>query len=111
MRETFSHVNFLQELQQKSNDWYNYLHMDMETYHQLLLLSTLEIKKQDAAMRITISPHERLSATLRFIATGRSYNNFETTFELYPLPEICEAIYKKGKCKSEYLQKLACLTF
>ncbi|KAG5863759.1 hypothetical protein JTB14_030616 [Gonioctena quinquepunctata] len=57
-------------------------------------------------MRNAISVHERLSATLRFLATGRSYKDLEfTTFMSKQslseiIPETCVAIYKvlKNKC-------------
>ncbi|CAH1961295.1 unnamed protein product [Acanthoscelides obtectus] len=51
-------------------------------------------------MRKAISPHERLTATLRFLATGRSYEDLKLTTIISPqalgviIPETCEAIYK-----------------
>jgi hypothetical protein len=44
--------------------------MDEETYLKLLSLVTPLIRKQDTIMREAITPHERLTATLRFLAAG-----------------------------------------
>ncbi|VEN44318.1 unnamed protein product [Callosobruchus maculatus] len=35
-------------------------------------------------MRQSISPHERLTATLRFLATGRSYEDLEFSVAISP---------------------------
>jgi hypothetical protein len=55
-----------------NNDWRNYLRMDATTYNRLLERVTLYIKEDDTCMRKAISPHERLSAILRFLVTGKS---------------------------------------
>jgi hypothetical protein len=50
-------------------------------------------------MSLSISPHERLTVTLRFLATGRSHEDlkFRTLISAQSLghiiPETCEAIY------------------
>lgn len=41
---------------------------DEDTYIELLNLVTPLIKKQDTVMRKAITPHERLSTTLRLLA-------------------------------------------
>lgn len=63
----YSHTNLLNELKFAPKDWHNYLHMDENTYLELLSLVTPLIQKND-----TIIPHERLTATLKFLATGTS---------------------------------------
>jgi hypothetical protein len=51
-------------------------------------------------MRQSISPHERLTATLRFLATGRSYEDLKYTTLIPPqalsyiITETCDAIYR-----------------
>lgn len=51
-------------------------------------------------MRKSISPHERLTATLRFLATRRSYEDLKFSTIISPqalgyiIPETCEAVYK-----------------
>lgn len=107
-RRTYSHTNFLNELKFYPADWHNYLRMDQETYFKLLSLVTPFIKKKDTIMREAISPHERLTATLRFIATGRSYEDmkFSTIISAQSLskiiPETCQAIF--DVLKKDYLK-------
>lgn len=71
-RSTYSHINLLNELRLEPDDWRNYLRMDEDTYIELLNMVTICIKRQDTVMRKAITPHERLSTTLRFLATGRN---------------------------------------
>lgn len=102
-RGRFSHVNLLRELRHEPEDLRNYLRMDMETYMYLLRLVTPDIQKQNTHMRKAISPHERLTATLRFLATGRSYKDLEFSTIISKqalsniIPETCKAIYKALK--------------
>ena len=99
-RERYSHINLLKELRFHPKDWHNYLRMNEDTYLNLLSLVTPLIKKKDTIMRNAISPHERLTATLRFLATGRSYEDLKFSTIISPqalsyiVPETCEAIYK-----------------
>ena len=96
----FSHVKLLQELTNEPNDWRNYLRMDEATYFQLLRLVSPLIEKRDTVMRRAISPHERLTATLRFLATGRTLKDMEYSTAISKpalsliIPQTCEAIYE-----------------
>lgn len=98
-REQYSHINLLNELRSEPNDWRNYLRMDEDTYVELLEMVTPLIKKKDTIMRKSITPHERLSATLRFLATGRTYEDLKFSTIISPqalriiIPETCRAIY------------------
>lgn len=71
----------------------------MDTYLELLSLVSPLIKKNDTVMRSAISPHERLSATVRFLATGRTLKDMEYSTAISKpalsliIPETCEAIY------------------
>lgn len=99
-RKVYSHINLLQELHLAPKDWHNYLRMDEQTYLNLLSMVTPIIQKKDTIMRIAISPHERLTATLRFLATGRSYEDLKFSTIISPqalsyiIPETCDALYK-----------------
>ena len=70
------------------------------TYLTLLSMVSPLIQKKNTTMRQAITPHERLTATLRFLATGRSYEDlkFSTLMSLQAMgkiiPETCHAIYK-----------------
>lgn len=99
-RKTYSHVNLLSELKFEPEDFINYLRMDKKTYLKLLEMVTPMIKNEDTVMRNSISAHERLSVTLRFLATGRSYEDLKFSAIISPqalgkiIPETCEALYK-----------------
>jgi len=99
-RQHFSHVNLLKELRFHPKDWHNFLRMSESTYLTLLSMVSPLIQKKDTAMRQAITPHERLTATLRFLATGRSYEDLKFSTIMSPqalgkiVPETCRAIYK-----------------
>ena len=50
-------------------------------------------------MRQAITPHERLSCTLRYLATGRNYEDLKFSTRISKpalskiIPETCDAIY------------------
>ena len=83
-RDSLSHEGLLNELRLEPVDYFNYLRMDEQTYSELLSLLTPLIKRQDTVMRKAISPHERLTATLRFLATGRSYEDLKFSTSISP---------------------------
>jgi hypothetical protein len=76
-RRTYSHISLLNELKIYPRDWHNYLGMNEETSLNLLSLLTPIIKKQGMIMREAATPHERLPATLRFLATVRNYEDLK----------------------------------
>lgn len=98
-RNKYSYTNLLNELKFAPKDWHNYLRMDENTYLERLSLVTPMIQKNDTVMRPAITPHERLTATLRFLATVRSYEDLKFSTIISPqalgiiIPESCNAIY------------------
>ncbi|KAJ8894960.1 hypothetical protein PR048_000268 [Dryococelus australis] len=64
-------------------------------------------KKNDTRMRKAITPNEILMATLRYLATGRTFEDLEFSCRKAPLtlgkiiPDTCEAIFKaqRNYCK------------
>jgi len=72
---------FINKLRFEPLDFKNYLRMvmDEDTYRNLLSMIAPLIPKQDTVMRKSISPHERLAVTLRFLATGRTYEDLKYT--------------------------------
>lgn len=108
MREKFTHINLLNELKLDPGDWFNYLRMDEATYFDLLKRVTPYIERRDTRMRKAITAHERLTATLRFLATGRGYEDLKFTCAISAsslseiIPETCKAIY--DTLKQEYLK-------
>ena len=82
--------------------------MDEPTFLELLSLVTPIIEKQDTIMRTAITPHERLTCTLRYLATGRSYEDLKFSCLISPqtlgriIPETCNAIYEV--LKKDYMK-------
>lgn len=99
-RNKCSDVKLLRELSQEPIDFLNYLRMTEAVYQKLLSLVSPFIKKTDTVMRRAISPHERLTATLRFLATGRSYECLKFSTRISPqslgkiIPETCNILYQ-----------------
>lgn len=97
-RKKYTHINLLRELQLEPDDYRNYLRMPEELYVELLNLVTPHIQKEDTVMRQSISAHERLSSTLRWLATGRSLQDLKYSTVISPqalgkiIPETCKAI-------------------
>ncbi|XP_063794791.1 uncharacterized protein LOC134956748 [Pseudophryne corroboree] len=73
--------------------------MDEEMFQELLRLVTPLIQKQDTNMRQAISVQDRLVATLRYVATGRSLQDLKFSTLISPqamgliIPETCKALY------------------
>lgn len=84
-RKTYSHVNLLYELKFEPEDFKNYLRMDEKRYITYILeMVTTVIKKEDTVMRNSIFAQERLSVTLRFLTTGRSYEDLKFSAIISP---------------------------
>ncbi|XP_068119739.1 putative nuclease HARBI1 [Hyperolius riggenbachi] len=98
-RDVLSHDNLLRELRLSAPDDYkNYLRMPEDAFNHLLSLITPCIKKQDTCMRRAITPEQRLTATLRYLATGRALQDLKFTTGIsaqalgHIIPETCAAI-------------------
>ena len=67
-------------------------------FHQLLDLLSPYITRQDTVMRQAITAEQRLIATLRYLATGRSLQDLKFSTGISPqalgiiIPETCSAI-------------------
>lgn len=60
----------LEPMLSTTNDFKNYVRVDPETYSMLLEKITPLIIKKDTNARLAISPKEKLSLTLSFLAEG-----------------------------------------
>ena len=76
----FSHDLLLNELLSSPEDYKNFLRMDHDAFVNLLTMVTPLIEKINTQLRDAIPASERLSSTLRFLATGESFEdlNFGT---------------------------------
>jgi hypothetical protein len=96
----------LKELRFHPKDWHNFLRMNVSTYLTLLSKVSPLIQKK-TTMRQAVTPLERLTATLRFLATGRNYEDLKFSTIMSPqtlgkfIRETCRAFYKvlKEYCK------------
>ncbi|XP_069824530.1 uncharacterized protein [Dendropsophus ebraccatus] len=108
-RDTFSHMPLLQEIRDTHpEDYRNYLRMSEDSFVKLLNMVKPMIEKKDTLMRKAIPAEQRLAATLRFLATGRSLQDLRFTTAISQsmlsriIPETCTAILMA--LKSEYLK-------
>lgn len=90
------------------HDFREFLRMSDGSFQHLLRVVTPLIQKQDTCMRKSISAEQRLLATLRFLATGRSFEDLKFSTAISPqalgviIPETCNAIVQM--LKGRYLQ-------
>lgn len=115
-----AHQKLLKEYRDNEDQKHIYgkfLRMDENTFEELLALVSPLIVKQDTPFRASISPSERLSVTLRFLATGDSYKSLSQLFRIAPntityiVPEVCDALYEV--LKPNYMKvcfSLSCLS-
>ncbi|XP_070550575.1 uncharacterized protein [Ptychodera flava] len=100
--------NLIQELRDEDPKCYrNFLRVNHSGFMDLLSLIEGKIAKMDTTMRPAVSPGERLAVTLRYLATGQSYQCLQYGFRISVstirqiIPETCEAIYQA--LKEDYL--------
>ena len=74
--------------------------MDSEAYLEHLQKVTPRIRKCDSVMRRAVTPHDRISVTLLFLATGRIYKDLKFSAAISPqalgliISEICAETYE-----------------
>lgn len=100
-RDQYSHMQLIRELKENNPDDYkNYLRMSDACFQKLLSVVAPHIRKQDTIMRDSITAEQRLIATLRFLATGRSLQDLKYSTGISSqslgriIPETCCAIIK-----------------
>ncbi|XP_058826424.1 putative nuclease HARBI1 isoform X1 [Topomyia yanbarensis] len=96
-RDQYTHVRLLREISiSDEEDFRNYFRMNKETYEKLLKMVQPHIFRQDTVMRRCISAHERLAVTLRYLATGRNFEDLKFSAIISPasistaIVETCE---------------------
>ncbi|KZC07945.1 Putative nuclease HARBI1, partial [Dufourea novaeangliae] len=62
----------------------NYVRMEESDLNDLLLLIAPLIQKKDTIMREAISPRDRLSVTLRYLATGNTFQDLSFSTRIAP---------------------------
>ncbi|XP_046689060.1 uncharacterized protein LOC124374968 [Homalodisca vitripennis] len=81
--------------------------MDEQCFTDLLYMVKPFIEKKNTLFRSSVSAEERLIVTLRYLATGRSYEDLKFSAAISPqllssiIPETCAAIYH---CLKKYIK-------
>ena len=93
------YFNFVREMQMADHEsFFKYFRMSPHLFENLLRLVAPMILKSDQK-REPISPAERLSVTLRYLATGDSHQTIAFSYRLGHstvnkiIPETCQAIW------------------
>ncbi|VDI12296.1 Hypothetical predicted protein [Mytilus galloprovincialis] len=94
----------LKELSNEDSDSFrNFLRVSPQQFAYLLDMVKDSITKCSTNMRTCITAEERLSLTLRYLATGESYRSLSYSFRIAPstvcsiIPEVCDALYQALK--------------
>lgn len=111
-----AHHALIQELTtEDAGGFRNFLRMDQADFKELLGKVTTLIQQQDTWMREAISASERLSITLRYLATGDSNQSLEYLYRIPVstlstiIPETCQAIYDSLKNDYMKVSEIICL--
>ncbi|KAL4142959.1 hypothetical protein QTP88_005347 [Uroleucon formosanum] len=98
-RKKYCHLNLLKEIQLSDpKNYQNYFRMNINIYNKLLSMVEPLIIKKDTNMRESILPNQRLALTLRYLATGRSFEDLKYSVVIAPttiseiVMETCKAI-------------------
>jgi hypothetical protein len=84
------------------------MRMDSRTFDALLNLIKGSLTRQDTVMRTSVPAEERLVAALRFLDTGRTYEDLKFLTGIsaqavgYTVPETCRVIYES--LRREYMK-------
>lgn len=94
----------LKELKENEpQDYRNYMRIDEEKFTKLLDMIKNKITKEDTVMRQAISAKFRLAITLRYLATGNSFEDLKFSAAISPqaigkiVLETCDALNEKLK--------------
>ncbi|KAL4718659.1 hypothetical protein ACJJTC_013388 [Scirpophaga incertulas] len=106
-RQQYSHMTLIEELRDNyPDDFKNYLRMDNQLFNMLLNKIKHKISKQDTVMRESIDARARLAATLRYLATGRSFEDlkFSTGISAPSLSKIIPETVTRGEVTTDTMQ-------
>ena len=107
-RNEYTHENILKDLRlSEPSDFQNFLRLDTTSFDELLKVITPRIEKRNTTIRDAIPPGQRLSITLRYLATGNTFEDLKFTSAVSPLSigvivmETCTALIHSLK---DYIQ-------
>lgn len=94
-------AKLMPELRAEEPELYrSFIRMTADQFDRLLHLVRPYIRKNDTNMRMSISPENRLTLTLRYLATGENFTSLQYIFRIPQttisriIPEVLDAIYK-----------------
>lgn len=114
-RHVYSNETLLKELRvSEPEDYRNYMHMNSATFDELLKMVAPIISKKNTVMRESIPAYTRLSVTLRYLATGNTFEDLKFGNAVSPqsisriVMETCRAIIH---CLKGYIKVIKMHTF
>ena len=107
-REEYTHENLLNDLRiTEVEDYRLFLRVDVAAFEELLAMIKPKIEKQNTIMRDAVPASQRLSITLRFLATGNTFEDLKYTSAISPqsisniVMETCTSLISSLK---DYIQ-------
>lgn len=98
-KQRYGHVELLKEIAiTDQSDFFNYFRMNHDKYIKLSEMVQPYLKRQDTNMREALTVEEKLAVTLRYLATGRSFEDLKFSALMGSrtisnvVMETCEAI-------------------
>jgi hypothetical protein len=92
-REKYSHVVLLKEIVvTKSEDYRNYFRMSEGAFDKLLRMVEPFLIRKDTNMRGSLPVNEGLAVILRYLATGRNFEDLQFSAVMSPalLPDLLD---------------------
>lgn len=80
------------------SSFHNFMRMSASDFENLIVLISKKVAKQNTNFRDSISVKDRLAVTLRFLATGDSYQSLTYLSKISVssisriIPEVCDAL-------------------
>ena len=81
------------------SDYTNYFRMTSSEFDEIFARVENKILKKDTRMREAIPAEAKLAITLRFVATGESYQSLQYQYRIHRstiakfIPEVCDALF------------------
>jgi hypothetical protein len=98
-RNEYTHENLLKDLSlSEPNDFQNFLRLDATSFDELQKMVTPRIEKRNTTTRDAIPSSQLLSVSLRYLATGNTFEDLKFTNAISPqligiiIMETCTAL-------------------
>ncbi|VEN60025.1 unnamed protein product, partial [Callosobruchus maculatus] len=98
-RSRYNCTNMIVDLlKEPSGKFHNFCRISYEDFELLLNKIGPQVQKKDTHLRLSIPAKERLAVTLRYLASGDSYQSLSFLFKISPqiisviVPEVCQEL-------------------